>query len=491
MAAGHRFEAVCGDSRDDVRISGEEWGGFLLYNGWVKQSKSYFLVGIGGIGMQAVARLLKSLGNQVAGSDMRDFEARPDLESDGITVYIGHDASHITSEIDEVIYSVAVPQNNPEIEQAEKLKIPLRRRLEVVGEIMQEKNGIAVAGTHGKTTTTTMIMLILQAAGRKPTAMIGAEVRTMKSNFLFGTGPAMVVEACEYGRSFLDLRPKIIVLTNIEADHLDYYKDLDDIKQAFIDFVQLLPKDGLVIANGDDENVREVVERAKPPRVVWAGFGENNQIRATDLEFIEGSLFFSMNGFRLHLHVPGRHNVHNAVMAWAVARELGVDDVTVQYALHDDFKGAARRFEILGTTKGITFMDDYAHHPTEIRALLEGAKQYFQGRRLVVVFHPHQYSRTRILLDDFANSFKDADLVVVAPIYAVRDTEEDKKSVNSEKLVEKINQVSANAKYVGDFPAIKEFMLETVRPGDVVVTLGAGQADVFGRELLEHLRNQK
>ena len=441
--------------------------------------------------MQAVARLLKSLGNQVAGSDMRDFEARLELEDEGITVYIGHDASHITADVDEVIYSVAIPEGNPEIVKAKELKIPLRRRLEVVGEVMASRTGVAIAGTHGKTTTTTMITIILQAAGRYPTALIGAEVRSMKSNFLYGTGPAMVVEACEFGRSFMDLRPKIIVLTNLEADHLDYYKDLEDIKQAFVDFVKLLPKDGVVVANGDDENVKEVVERAKPSRVVWAGFGENNDIRATDLEFVDSSLYFSMNGSRLHLHVPGRHNVHNAVLAWAVARELGVDDMTVQYALHDDFKGAARRFEIIGTTKGVTFMDDYAHHPTEIQALMEGAKQYFKNRKLIVVFHPHQYSRTRLLLNDFAKSFQDADMVVVAPIYTARDTEEDKKLVDSEKLVEAINQVSNNAHYVGDFPQIKEFMLKTVQPGDVVITLGAGQADVFGKELLEELRNQK
>jgi len=441
--------------------------------------------------MQAVARLLKSMGHQVAGSDINDFEARPDLETEGMTVYIGHDAAHITKNVDEVLYSAAIPATNPEIQRAKKLGISLRRRLEVVGDLMKEKIGVAISGTHGKTTTTTMITLIMQAAGRHPTALIGAEVRTLKSNFVLGSGPIMIVEACEYDRSFMDLRPKIIVLTNIEADHLDYYKDLEDIKQAFVDFLKLLPKDGVVIGNGDDANVREVVERAHPPRVVWAGFGDNNSIRATNLEFVEGSLYFSMNGARLHLHVPGRHNVHNAVLAWAVARELGVDDTTVEHALHDEFRGAARRFEILGTTKGITFLDDYAHHPTEIQALLEGSRQYFRGRRLMVVFHPHQYSRTRLLLDDFAKSFHDADLVVVAPIYAVRDSEEDKKSVNSEKLVEAINAVSHNAKYVGDFPAIKEFMLEAVQPADVVITLGAGQADVLGKELLEELRNQK
>lgn len=441
--------------------------------------------------MQAVARLLRGLGHTVAGSDMNDFEARPDLEEAGIVVYVGHNAAHITREIDEVIYSAAVPETNAEIQQAKKLGLPVRRRLEVVGELMQEKIGVAISGTHGKTTTTTMTTLILQAAGRNPTALIGAEVKTLKSNFIMGSGPVMVVEACEYDRSFMDLQPKIIALTNIEADHLDYYKNLEDIKSAFVDFVKLLPKDGVVIGNGDDANVREVVERACPPRVVWAGLEENNDIQAKDLEFVEGRLYFSVNGARLHLQVPGRHNVADAVMSWAIARELKIDDATIKHTLQDEFRGASRRFEIIGTTKGITFMDDYAHHPTEIHALLEGARQYFQGRRLLVVFHPHQYSRTRILLNDFAKSFHDADLVVVAPIYAVRDTEEDKKAISSEQLVEAINAISHNAKYAGDFSAIKEFMLGLVQPGDVIITLGAGQANVFGAELLEELRNQK
>jgi UDP-N-acetylmuramate--alanine ligase len=441
--------------------------------------------------MQAVARLLKGLGHTVAGSDMNDFEAKPDLEEAGIVVFVGHDADHITKDIDEVIYSAAIPDTNVEIVQAKKLGLPVRKRLEVVGEVMKEKNGVAISGTHGKTTTTTMLTLILQAAGRNPTSLIGAEVKNLKSNFVMGSGPVMVVEACEYDRSFMDLRPKIIALTNIEADHLDYYKDLEDIKSAFVDFVKLLPKDGVVIGNGDDANIREVVERAHPSKVVWAGLGENNDVRAKDLEFVEGRLYFSVNGSRLHLQVPGRHNVADGVMSWAIARELGVDDATVKHTLQDEFRGAARRFEIIGTTKGITFLDDYAHHPTEVHALLEGARQYFQGRRLVVVFHPHQFSRTRLLLDDFAKSFHDADLVVVAPIYAVRDSDENKKAINSEMLVEAINAVSRNAKYAGDFPAIKEFMLKTVQPGDVVITLGAGLANVFGRELLEELRNQK
>lgn len=441
--------------------------------------------------MQAVARLLFSQGNRVSGSDMGDFEARPDLETAGITVYVGHDASHITKDLDAVIYSAAVPEDNVEMVAARKLGIPLKHRLELVGELMKEKIGIAISGTHGKTTTTTMLTVVLQAAGREPTSLIGAEVRSLKSNFVMGHGPMMVVEACEYGRSFMDLRPKMIVLTNLEADHLDYYKDLEDIKQAFVDFVKLLPKDGVVIGNGDDANVREVVERAKPHKVIWAGFEEDNNVQATDLEFVEGSLYFSINGRRMHLHVPGRHNVLNAVLAWAAAQELGVDEPTVEYALHDDFKGAARRFEIIGTTRGVTFMDDYAHHPTEVQALLEAARQYFANRRLVVVFHPHQYSRTRLLLNDFAKSFSDADLVIVAPIYASRDTEEDIRSVNSEKLVEAINAVHNNAKYLGDFPEIKAFLHQEIRPSDVVITLGAGRADVFGRELLEELRNQK
>jgi len=453
------------------------------------KEKNYFLIGIGGIGMQAVARLLKAGGNQVVGSDMRDFDARPDLESVGIQVYIGHNGMHITKDIDEVVYSAAIPETNPEMQMACKLGIPTRRRLEPVGDLMKNKIGIAIAGTHGKTTTTTMIALILQAAGRDPLALIGAEVKDSHSNVMLGHGPFMVVEACEYSRSFLDLSPKIAVITNIEADHLDYYRDLDEIKDAFTDFLKLLPKDGTIVANGDDPVVREVVGRVKQP-VVWAGLKEENNIRATDIEFREGRLYFSVDGTRLHLQVPGQHNLADAVLAWALSRSVGIDDQTIKHVLQDEFKGVQRRFDILGTTSGVTFVDDYAHHPTEIVAMLEGAREYFGKRRLWVVFHPHQFSRTRILLDDFAKSFRNADTVLVAPIYAVRDSEADKKSISSEQLVGAINQVSGNAKYLGDFYAIEEFLMKEMKSGDVLLTLGAGEANLFGRELLDKLRRQ-
>jgi len=451
------------------------------------KDKHYFLVGIGGVGMQGLANILKDQGAQVSGSDMNDFDARKQLLASGIGVFIGHDAAHITQDVNEVIRSVAVPDTNPEIQAAKRRNIPVSRRLELIGEIMKSKTGIAISGTHGKTTTTKMLTLIAQAAGRDPMALIGAEVKNLKSNVVLGHGPIMIVEACEYGRSFLDTRPKIAVITNIEADHLDYYKDLEDIKQAFKDFARLVPKGGVIVANGDDANVREVLSGIDR-KIIWAGLGENNDIRATDLEFREGRLYFSINGARLHLQVPGRHNVANAALAWGVARFLGIDDTTVKHVLQDEFRGVERRFEILGTASGVTFMDDYAHHPTEIRAALEGAKEYFGNRRLIVVFHPHQFSRTRILLNDFAKSFGDANLVVVAPIYAVRDSEADKRSISAEGLVKAIDKVSHNAKFVGDFDEIKEFVKKELAPGDVLITLGAGLANEFGRSLIDDLR---
>nr|AQS30110.1 hypothetical protein [uncultured bacterium] len=439
--------------------------------------------------MQTVARLLTDSGHKVSGSDIKDFDASRDLKCLGMEIFIGHDKNRITKEIDEVIYSAAIPETNPELQMARKLGITIRRRLEPVGDLMKSKTGIAIAGTHGKTTTTTMTALILQAAGRDPLALIGAEVKDAHSNVMLGHGPFMVVEACEYSRSFLDLSPKIAVITNIEADHLDYYRDLDEIKDAFTDFLKLLPKDGIIIANGDDSNVREVVGRVNRS-VVWAGLESGNDVRATDIEFREGRLYFSVNGTRLHLQVPGRHNVADAVLAWAVAQSVGIDDQTIKHVLQDGFRGVQRRFEILGTTSGVTFVDDYAHHPTEITAMLEGAREYFGKRRLWVVFHPHQFSRTRILLNDFARSFRNADTVLVAPIYAVRDSDADKKSIDSEQLVEAINQVSGNAKYLGNFSAIEDFLIRELKPGDVLLTLGAGEANLFGRELLDKLRQQ-
>ena len=443
----------------------------------------YFLVGIGGIGMQAVARLLKSTGAVVSGSDMRDFEERAQLEAEGIKVFVGHDAAHIEDDLTAVIYSTAVPTENPEIEAAKAKNIPLRRRLGLVGEMMKDRLGIAVTGTHGKTTTTTMIATILKGAGLDPTALIGAELRSLKSNTMLGKGNAMVVEACEYTRCFLDLSPKIIVITNIEEDHLDYYADLDDIKRAFREFVELLPTDGLVIANGDDANTRNMLQGFSR-RIIFVGFNADNDVKIENAEYVDGQLNFSIDGQRLFLQVPGRHNVSNAALAWVAARQLGVEDEVIAKLLAQDFRGAARRFEILGEASGVTFVDDYGHHPTEIQATLEAAKNYFPNRRVVVVFHPHQYSRTMILLSGFARSFKDCGLVLVAPIFPARFNEEKQYPVTSEKLVEEINKVSGNAKFVGDFPEIAEFLKKELKAGDVLLTLGAGKADVFGREFL-------
>lgn len=453
------------------------------------EQRHFYLVGIGGIGMQAVARLMKATGARVSGSDIKDFDARADLEAEGIVVHIGHDEKYITDDVTEVIYSIAVPTNNPEIEKAQGIGLPIRRRLELVGELMADKNGIAIAGTHGKTTTTTMAAMMFEAAGRHPTALIGAEVRSLKSNAMIGSGSDLIVEACEYKKSFLDLRPKVVVITNIEADHLDFFRDLDDIKDTFQAFIELLPDDGLVVANGDDEVVREVVGRTSR-RVVWAGLGEGNDYTATNLKFSEGRMHFLVNGVETFLQIPGKHNVANAVLAWALACEMGIDDATLQHVLEDEFTGLARRFEVIGSGMGVTFVDDYAHHPTEIQAMLEGAREYFPNRKLVVVFHPHQFSRTRIMLDDFAKSFKGAGRVIVAPIYAVRDSEEDKQSVSSQQLVEEINKHSNNAEFMGDFDAIEARLSEELVAGDVLITMGAGEADIFGRELLNKLRDK-
>src|SRR5690606_845486 len=219
-------------------------------------------------------------------------------------------------DVTEVVYSIAVPKSNPEIMKAQELGLPIRRRLELVGELMENKNGIAIAGTHGKTTTTTMLAMMFEAAGNHPTALIGAEVRSLKSNVLLGRGNDFIVEACEYGKSFLDLKPRIVVLTNIEPDHLDFFTDFDDIKDTFEKFINLLPEDGLVVANGDDEVVREVVGRTNK-RVVWAGLNEGNDYRAENLKFSEGRMHFSVNGTESYLQLPGKHNVSNAVLAWA------------------------------------------------------------------------------------------------------------------------------------------------------------------------------
>ena len=438
------------------------------------------MVGIGGIGMQALADLLLGMGHQITGSNMDDFIERKRLEDKGIKVIIGkHKADNVPDNTDELIYTSAIKayfspvSTHPELMKAMELGAPVTQRSVFIGQLMANKVGIAVSGTHGKTTTSTLMTLILQQAGLEPSALIGAEVKTLSGAGIYGGGEQMVVEACEYDRSFLDMKPTIAVVTNIEADHLDYYKDLDEIKQAFREFISLVPQYGLVVACGDDENVKEILKDANA-KVVTFGFDESNDMRAEITMTKDGKTQFKLLDQVFALRLPGKHLILDALAAIIVARHVGVKDEVIKTVLAD-FSGAQRRFEILGDARGVTFVDDYAHHPTEIQAVLSSASEFFSGRKIRVVFQAHQYSRTKLLINDFGKSFVDAGEVLVAPILPVRDSAEDLRSISTEDLVSKINLISHNAKLFDSFATISKYLKENLQDGDVVLSVGAGK----------------
>ena len=441
--------------------------------------RHFFLVGIGGIGMQAIADVLLGMGHRVTGSNNTDFPDRSRLEQKGIKVFVGeHQAEHVPNDIAALIYTSAIKANfpdgnHPEVQKARELGVPVYKRSEFIGELMKDFVGITVSGTHGKTTTATLITLMLQQAGLMPSALIGAEVKSLQGCGIVGSGKYMVVEACEYDRSFLDMRPQIAVVTNIEADHLDYYHDIAEIKEAFAQFMERVPSTGLVVACGDDDNVKAILARAQAP-VTTFGFNPDNDLVAANVRYEGGKMRFRVDNTEFALNFPGRHLVLDALAAIAVAHHLGISDVVINQAL-TEFKGARRRFEVVAEKAGVTFVDDYGHHPTEIKAALTSARDYFGARPIRVVFQAHQYSRTRLLLPGFAESFNLASEVLVAPILPVRDTEADIVAIDHHRLVDEINLVSHNAKAVESFDEIGKYLADSLQPGDVVMSLGAGQ----------------
>lgn len=456
----------------------------------------YYFIGIGGIGMSAIAFVMKDMGFSISGSDMSESLMTKKLEDSGINVFIGHKKENITQDIDMIVVSSAIPKNNPEIEKALQYGIPIVKRSYVLGQLMKKKKGIAIAGTHGKTTTTTMISLIMKNAGVDPIALIGGEVKNIGGNFLSGKGKYLVAEACEYDRSFLDLYPDIAIITNVEADHLDCYKDLGDIKNTFKKFVAHIPESGLLIISADDINCLEVAESAKC-KVVGFGFGSKNRMQDSvmdeyweveEVQQREGETAFSIsNGKDLgsfKLHIPGKHNIANACASIIVASFLKIDMNVVREFL-SDFRGTNRRFQIKGEKNGIVVIDDYSHHPTEIKYALEGAKKFFRSKKILAIFEPHQYSRTFMLKKEFGYSFGNADLVIIPGIYESRDTKEDKASIGPEDLVDEIKSNGVEAIYLPGYEKTVEYMKKNLKKGEwVVMTIGAGSVYKIGESFL-------
>jgi UDP-N-acetylmuramate--alanine ligase len=441
------------------------------------------IVGIGGIGLSAIARVLLARGVQVSGSDQTASSMTDELARLGARISIGHRAENL-GDVDLVLVTSAAPEDNPEIVQARRRKFRIVKRYNFFPELTMGKTTIAVAGTHGKTTTTGMIAMILANAGLDPDAVIGGIIPELGGNARAGQGKYFVIEADEYDRAFLGLRPAIAVVTSIEMDHPDIYRDVDEVASAFRKFMRLVPREGIVIGWGDAERVARELKQVAGTRVVRYGFNVDNDWRARDVvpNAQGGSDFVIWRGGEeirdWRLEIPGSHNVLNALAAVVVADAVGVDLEIVRATLKD-FRGAARRFEIKGEFRGVTVVDDYAHHPTEIRATLAAARMRYRNRNVWAVFQPHTFTRTKALLEEFANAFADADHVIVTEIYAAREC--DNRGVSGAHIVNRMTH--RDARFIASLDTTAEFLIDRLNTSDVLITLGAGDVNRVGARI--------
>lgn len=446
-------------------------------------------VGVGGIGMSGLARVLLSLGYKVSGSDLRENDVTCYLATHGGEIFKGHDASNV-GQADVVVISSAVREDNPEVVEARRLGIPVIPRAEMLSELMRfKKFGIAVAGAHGKTSTTSMVASVLEKSGLDPTVIIGGKVSGTGSNAYWGRGDFLVAEADESDGSFLRLDPSIEIITNIDLEHLDHYRGMDEIRETFSAFMNKIPFYGMLIVCGDDEHLPELSETTGKNRLLY-GVGENCSLRAVDIESIGGSMAYTAvkDGVelgRIRLNVPGLHHVRNSLAALATGLEIEIPFERIREGL-EDYRGVDRRFQILGEHENIIVMDDYAHHPTEIEATLAAARVTWPERRLLVMFEPHRYTRTAMLIDDFPGAFRDADMLWVSDIYPA--SESPLPGVSGENLAKRIRkELGGEIHYGGACSALPEVVIDAAEPGDVIITMGAGSIGGLGHVILEAL----
>lgn len=452
----------------------------------LKKYKHIHLIGIGGVSMSGIAEILHHFGLFVTGSDCTKSRVTDRLASHGIFVSIGHSTS-LVEKADLVIYSAAIKPDDPELVCARERNIVIVERADFVGFLTRiYHNTIGVSGTHGKTTTTSMISLCFIEAGLDPNIQVGAQLKQINGNYRVGNSDYFILEACEYVESFLKFNPKSAVVLNIDNDHLDYFKTFDNIKNAFHKYVALLPRDGLLVTNGDDENCLDLRKSTYAKTITFA---INNQ----KANFIARNISFDTNGFakfdvyynnnfyaEFKLSVPGMHNVYNALACIAMCVNYGIDKYTVKTALKK-FTGANRRFELVGSYNNIYVYDDYAHHPSEILATLR-ALQKKSFRQSWVVFQPHTYSRTKELLDDFAKALLDFNNIIITDIYAAR--ERNIYDISSQDLVDKINSLGKKAVYIQDFDEIAKYIKERACPNDIILTMGAGTVVDVSKKIL-------
>lgn len=455
-----------------------------MYHIDYNQPVHVYFIGIGGISMSGLAVILKSKGFTVSGSDAKASALTESLIQQDIPVHIGQVAENITTDIDVVVFTAAVHSDNPEYTAAVSLGIPMLTRAELLGEIMSNYHtAIGVSGTHGKTTTTSMITEMLVAAKLDPTVTVGGILPSIGGNLRIGTSDNFITEACEYTNSFLSFCPNIAVILNVEEDHLDFFKDIDDIRFSFRKYAELLPDDGLLVINGNIDNVDYFTQGLKC-KVITVG-NEQCDYYATDITYgSTGCATYTLNHkgmtYNVELGVVGIHNVYNSLAAIAVGEYLGIATEVICNSL-SAFRGSDRRFQIKGVVNGFTVVDDYAHHPAEIDATLKAAEK-FPHRRIICIFQPHTYTRTQAFLSDFARVLSQADIVVLADIYAAR--EKNTIGISSADIKKLIDQAGTKCIYEPDFDRIKEWVLSECSEGDLVLTMGAGNIVDVGDALV-------
>ena len=452
------------------------------FDNFLSPGRRGHLIGIGGVSMSSLADVLWGMGIAISGSDMNRNKNVMGLTEKGIPVSIGHKAENITQEIEFVVRTAAVHDDNPEIIRAHALGIPVFERTQAWGAISKDySNALCISGTHGKTTTTSMCTHIMMAADKDPTVMIGGTLPLLNAGHRVGHGNTIIMEACEYYNSFLSLHPTVAVILNVEADHLDFFKDLQDVQRSFREFALRTPEDGYVVANLDDASTMATI-RDIPRKIMTFGLSKEADVYAENIEFLganshfdimfKGKLFTDVT-----LHVPGLHNVKNALAATAAAICLGVRPNAVKYGLAG-FNGAGRRFEFKGKYNGADVYDDYAHHPGELKALLDTVEG-LNYKRCILVFQPHTYTRTAALFEDFVTQLKRPDVLLLAEIFAAR--EKNTIGISSAALAERVE----GAEFYPTFPELEEALKRKAQPGDIILTVGAGDVYKIGENIVE------
>lgn len=443
-------------------------------------------MGIGGISMSGLAEILLDRGFKVSGSDRAPSKITEALEEKGIIVKYGQVAANITDDIELLVYTAAISEDNEELMEAKRRGIECIPRADMLGQIMKNYEiPIAISGTHGKTTTTSMITTILMKAALDPTVTVGGMLDAIGGNLRIGQSDVFVTEACEYTNSFLSFFPKVSIILNIEEDHMDFFKDIEDIRNSFRKFAELLPEDGLLVISADIENYEEICSNVKC-RVVTFGNSEKADYRASELSYDDkgcGQFIVVRNGEKgesVSLSVPGSHNVTNALATVAVADFLNIDKDAVSEGFLA-FHGADRRFQFKGEINGVTVIDDYAHHPTEIRATLTAARNY-KDKKITVVFQPHTYTRTKAFFDDFVDALMIADRILLVEIYAAR--EKNTLGISSKDLETALKNKGADATFFENFDEIEKFILANCQSGEMLITMGAGNVDIIGNHIL-------